>query len=188
VFNIRLTIPAAAWLFLGFIVSGNLFADETEKRRVDISISIFPRIVAVDKSFREKTDADKKALLLFVYENDKDFAREVAARVGADGNNIGGTPIAVRVVGVNEVLPMNEIPVAIFLVEKLSHAQLEKIIAYANARSRLVFSPFSGDVERGVMVGISVTNRVQPYFNLPALKRSKVVINALLIKMSKRYE
>jgi hypothetical protein len=70
----------------------------------------------------------------------------------------------------------------------LKDGDLKKIVKIAEENSCIVFSPFTGDVERGVVVGISVTNRVKPYFNIRALERSKIVINALLMKMSKRYE
>lgn len=187
-FNSKTTISVFVCFLFGIIASGSLFADETEKRRIDISISIFPRIVAVDNHFREKLDKDNNAQLLFVYDSDKTFAQDVAARVGKDGNNIGGMSIMTRVISAADIFPKYDAPVALFIVEKLSDAQLEKISTYAASVSRLVFSPFPGDVERGVMVGISVTNRVKPYFNMSALRRSKVVINALLMKMSKRHE
>jgi hypothetical protein len=182
------TLAVAAYLILGLLVNSSLYADETDDRRLDISVSIFPRVVAVDNHFREKLTSDKKAYLLFVYEEDEDLAQELAGRIGKDDGNIGGMSVVTRVQGVTEALPQDEVPSAIFLVERLSNEHLEKVINYAESTSRLVFSPFSGDVERGVMVGISVTNRVKPYFNLSALRRSKVVINALLMKMSKRYE
>lgn len=185
-FKIKLSV--ALCLLLCLVASNILLADETEKRRVDISVSIFPRIVAVDNHFREKLDKDKKARLLFVYDSDEKFAQNLAERIGNPDHNIGGMPIVARVINVAEELPDEEVPVAIFLVEKLSDTQLAKILDYAESTHRLVFSPYSGEVERGVMVGISVTNRVKPYFNLATLRRSKVVINALLMKMSKRYE
>ena len=142
----------------------------------------------MDNHFRDKLDENKKASLLFVYDSDKKLAQELADRIGDEDNNIGGMSIATRVLSASEVLPDEDIPVAIFLVEKLSDAQLLKVVSYAESAQRLVFSPYTGDVERGVTVGISVTNRVKPFFNLASLRRSKVVINALLMKMSKRYE
>lgn len=187
-FKIKTSFLVFLGLLFGLVVASVVLADETEKRRVDISISIFPRIVAVDNHFREKLNKDKKAQLLFVYDGDKELAQEVADRVGKDGSNIGGMLVVTRVISVDEIMLDGDAPVAIFLVEKLNDAQLKKVISYAESTHRLVFSPYSGDVERGVMVGISVTNRVKPYFNLPMLRRSKVVINALLMKMSKRYE
>lgn len=187
-FKIKRTFLLIGFVLLSLVLSSYVFADETEKRRVDISVSIFPRIVAVDNHFREKLDEDQKARLLFVYDEDESFAQEIADRVGKDGSNIGGMLVSTRVASVAETWPENNPPVAIFLVEKLSDEQLNRVIAYAESVHRLVFSPFSGDVERGVMVGISVTNRVKPYFNLSRLHRANVVINALLMKMSKRYE
>jgi hypothetical protein len=188
VFKITKAFFLIGCVLVSLALSSYAFADETEKRRVDISVSIFPRIVAVDNHFREKLDKDQKARLLFVYDEDESFAQEIADRVGKDGSNIGGMLVSTRVASVADTLPESDIPVAIFLVEKLSDAQLKKVIAYAESTHRLVFSPFSGDVERGVMVGISVTNRVKPYFNLPRLHSADVVVNALLMKMSKRYE
>jgi len=188
VLKTKTKLSLLAFLLMSFVLVSNSFADEAEKRRIDISVSIFPRIVAVDNHFREKLDKNSKAQLLFVYDEDKGLAQEVANRVGSQGSNIGGMVVETHVIRVDEISQLTEAPVAIFIVEKMSDVKLAKIIAYADAVHRLVFSPFSGDVERGVMVGISVTNRVKPYFNLPALRQSKVVINALLMKMSKRYE
>ena len=181
---------ATLWLpvLLGLVAISGLYADETEKRRVDISISIFPRIVAVDNQFRDKLDKEKKTLLLFVYDSDKDFAEDLAARMLSENNNIGGMLVDTRVMSVEEELSATEVPTAIFIVEKLDQVRLEKVMAYAASTHRLLFSPYIGDVERGVMVGVSVTNRVKPYFNVSALRNSEVVINALLMKMSKRHE
>lgn len=167
---------------------GWVVADETDNRRIDISLSIFPRIVAVDNQFREKLDADKKAYLLFVYDKDDKYASELVDRVQKNNANIGGMYVAAKAVSIADDLVEGSPPTAMFIVEKLDDAQLKKVMAFSNKTNRLLFSPFSGDVERGVTVGISVTNRVKPYFNLTSLRESKVSINALLMKMSKRHE
>jgi hypothetical protein len=58
----------AVLLFLTVAVfAANLgYADEEDQRRVDISLSIFPRIVAVDNHFREKLVSKNKVQLLFL--------------------------------------------------------------------------------------------------------------------------
>ncbi|WP_455198522.1 hypothetical protein [Kaarinaea lacus] len=166
------------------------FADEEEKRRVDISLSIFPRIVAVDNDFRDKLVTDSKVKLLFLYSVNEQRAQDLARRIKISGKNIGGKSVMSLASSVSDALSEVETdkPTAIFLTERLSDKDLGRVMAYAEAESRLVFSPFLGDVERGATVGLSVTNRVKPYFNLSTLKRSSIVINALLMKMSKRYE
>jgi len=170
------------------VVAGWVMADEADSRRVDISLSIFPRIVAVDNHFRDKLNAENKAYLLFVYDKNEKYAQQLADRMQEGNANIGGMKIVAKGISVAADLEEDSPPTAIFVVEKLNEAQLNKLIDYSNKASRLLFSPFLGDVERGVSVGISVTNRVKPYFNLFSLRESKVSINALLMKMSKRHE
>lgn len=177
-------------LVMSTVAGGSGYADEEEKRRVDISLSIFPRIVAVDNHFREKLVADNKVQLLFLYSENETRAQDLAKRIKKDGKNIGGMTVMTSALSISSALEKEQAdkPTAIFISERLSEENLNKVMAFAESQNRLVFSPFSGDVERGATVGISVTNRVKPYFNLTTLKRSNIVINALLMKMSKRYE
>lgn len=172
-------------------MAGNLgYVDEGEKRRVDISLTIFPRIVAVDNNFRSKLNSENKVQLVFLYVDEKNRAVALSKSLKKKNKNIGGMEVSVREVSVDELLGAgeDEISTAIFISERLSDDDLKKVITFSQKRGRILFSPFVGDVERGVTVGISVTNRVKPYFNLATLKSSGVVINALLMKMSKRYE
>ena len=177
-------------LTLGAIAGGIGYADEEEKRRVDISLSIFPRIVAVDNAFRTKLDDEGNARLLFLYDKNEERAQELADILREESQSIGGKLVLVSVLSVSgDLANIRQFrPTAIFLSERFNDNDLAKIINFMEEENRLVFSPFSGDVERGVTVGISVTSRIKPYFNLSALHRSKIEINALLMKMSKRYE
>lgn len=176
-------------LALYFIILNLCYADETERRRVDISLSVFPRIIAVDRHLSEKVTNDEKVLLLFIYNRDEKIAKELAQKMENNNSNIGGMGLSVGVMQADELFKYKQnTPTAFFLTERLGEGQLTRVMKYAEENNRLVFSPFSGDVERGVTVGISVTNRVKSFFNLPVLMRSGIEINPLLIKMSKRYE
>ncbi len=173
------------------VVAGNLgYADEEEKRRVDISLTIFPRIVAVDNNFRSKLDSERKVNLVFVYFDGKERAKSLAKVIEEKNKNIGGMGVVASTMAAKDLLSENYKGniTAIFISERLNENIFNKVMAFAEKKNRIAFSPFAGDVERGVTVGISVTNRVKPYFNSSTLKRSGIVINALLMKMSKRYE
>lgn len=185
------SLIAALWLLALAVFAGNLgYADEEDQRRVDISLSIFPRIVAVDNHFREKLVDKNKVRLVFLYVENKKRAENLAERMEQENKNIGGMGVMVSALSISSATKIKDkqSPTAIFISERLSDEDLKAVMAYAETENRLVFSPFSGDVERGATVGISVTNRVKPYFNLLSLKKSRVDINALLMKMSKIYE
>lgn len=165
------------------------FAGETNQRRVEISLSIFPRIVAVDNDFRSKLGPERTARLLFVYDGDPANAKKLSEALLEKTGNIGGMHLVSDVADIKQPLPTgDELPVAIFLAETLDPAKLKIVMDFAREHHRLVFSPFPGDVERGVTVGISVTSRVKPYFNIAALHDTQVDINVILMKVSARYE
>lgn len=190
IFRAQYFVVAIMFVVMGVAADNLGYADEEENRRVDISLSIFPRIVAVDNNFRSKLNADSKVELVFIYREDEERAQSLVELLITKNKNIGGMGVAASAVELENLLSFSKEakPTAIFISERLKDSDLKKIVQIAEENSCIIFSPFTGDVERGVAVGISVTNRVKPYFNIQALKRSKIVINALLMKMSKRYE
>ncbi len=66
--------------------------------------------------------------------------------------------------------------------------QLQTLTAFANAQRLVVFSPFEGDVERGVQSGIAVEARVRPYVNTKALRAAEVRLKSFFMKVAKAYE
>lgn len=171
---------------LGFL---NVYASESIDRRLQISLSIFPKIVAVDNGLREKLDKKNRVLLAFISEFDDGKARELAKAMRSKIKNIAGMSYRVEPVNLGDILAKDSFsPTAIFLTERLSSKRFNTVMDFAMRKKILVFSPFTGDVERGATVGIAITSRVKPYFNMRTLGASSISINALLIKMSKRYE
>lgn len=52
----------------------------------------------------------------------------------------------------------------------------------------LVFSPFTGDVERGAVAGVSVTDRVLPFVNLPQARRAGIQFQAFFLQVARCLE
>lgn len=173
-------------------LSGGLsfaMGDELEARRIKISLAIFPRIVAVDEDIDRKLDAHKHVQLVVAYGRDTVTAQGQASVLMGSVQNIGGRPLVVQVLPVNSLSNDNPATVSgLFIAEKLEDGELERVLQFARQRHIIVFSPFSGDVERGVTAGIAVGSQVKPYFNLAALKLSGVAVNPTLLRISKHYE
>jgi hypothetical protein len=178
----------AGMLFLLCVIPVS-HANEASDRRVQISLPLFPRIVAVDKKFQEKLTEDNRARLVFVYDRDKSKANELAKTVGATNKNIVNVSVDTVSMQLVEQLKENTLtPTAIFVAEPLGEADFKQLVLYSINKGIIVFSPYSGDVERGATVGLAITSRVFPYFNNNTLEASGVEINPILLDMSKRYE
>ena len=178
----------ASMLMFAVIVSTS-FANEAIDRRVQISLPLFPRIVAVDNNFQSKLTDENKARLVFIYDRNKLKAREMASEVGKSNQNIVNIEVDSVSISLKEQLQENTtIPTAIFVAEPLGESDFKELVLYGIKKGIIVFSPYSGDVERGATVGLSITSRVFPYFNNNTLEASGVEINPILLDMSKRYE
>ena len=164
-------------------------AGEIEERRVRISLEIFPRIVAVDMDLRSKLSTNDTVRLLVLFEHDGEGARHISAQMKNSFTNIGGLPVEFVVQKAEQGLKTgNEPPAAVFLADPLSDDAFAAVLKAAIESHVLVFSPFAGDVERGATVGISISSRIQPYFNVSTLVRSHININEKLLSISQRYE
>lgn len=192
-YNLKQIIFVSLLAVIACCVSVNIAsadgASETTDRRVKISLPLFPRIVAVDNQFHQKLTEDNKARLVFIYDRDKSKARELARELGKENRNIVDIEVDSRPVSLKEQLSATaKTPTAIFISEPLREKDFENLVLYGINKGIIIFSPYSGDVERGATVGLSITSRVFPYFNNKTLDASGVEINPILLNMSKRYE
>jgi len=183
-------IKILLWLVSALLVCfTSIYASDASDRRLQIALSIFPKIVAVDTDIRKKLDNNKQLLLAFIYKFDDDKSRQLSNRLKRKTKKIAGLSYKTVMIKLNGRLDSELFsPAAIFLTERLAAKSFSRIMRFAKRNQILVFSPFTGDVERGATVGIAITSRVKPYFNMRTLQDSSISINALLMKVSKRYE
>lgn len=181
-------------LFVGIVLIGvfncnESLAGETSDRRVQISLSIFPRIVALDNNFNSKLSNDGVATLAFVYRNNNEVAKDLVTLTSKRIASLAGRKLLTVAMQLEMQLDaISHKPTALFVSEPLGDIEFQLLLDYAVTHHVLLFSPFLGDVERGATVGIVITSRVRPYFNMNTLTKSSIEINATLIKMSKHYE
>jgi hypothetical protein len=164
-------------------------AGEAEERRVRISLEIFPRIVAVDLDLRSKVSTIDTVRLFVVFERDTEAAHHVSEQMKNAFSNIGGLAVEFVVQNAQQAVTSGmEQAAAVFLSDQLSDDAFAAMMKAAVERHVLVFSPFAGDVERGATVGIAISSRIKPYFNVSTLVQSHININEKLLSISQRYE
>lgn len=159
-------------------------AHEVEDNLVRISLSIFPKLVAVDLEMKDKLTSDDKVRFHVFYDRKKELADAVADHLRKDYPRVGKYATQVTL---GNSLPVDA-PTAILIIERLEEAALKPLIEYGIENHILVFSPFKEDVDRGVTAGMYVAIRVLPYFNRDTLDRSRIKIHRILLRSAKFYE
>ncbi len=168
-------------------LSGNIRADEQEARRVAVGINVFPAFLAADRDIVNKRSPGGQLLLLLVHADQPGSAAKLAAGL-SDKGSIRGIPLKVEIVTLERLREYEDTKVAgIFITQRMGD-DVETLIEFSRDNQTLTFSPFEGDVERGVLGGIVVSDRVLPYINLSAMDAFGIRIKPFFLRIAEHYE
>lgn len=157
-----------------------------EESRAWAGLDLFPSVLAADAEIVDKRGPDGELSLLILYQTDRELAEEMARRLARTGT-IRGIPIRVEIARDPRPLHGTDPPPAgIFLAEPRI-GDLDAVIQFGRENGRLVFSPFAGDVERGVPAGISVSDRILPLVNAEALEVFGLRLKPFFLRIAEVY-
>lgn len=168
--------------------------DEVRERRIRGGLRLFRAILAADEDISRKTDADGRLRLIVLHEQRPDEAKSFAEELAGLGKGkkrgrIRGVPIEVEA---SDDLALESFasdpPAGFFLVESLGDDALARLVAYGIEHGVIVYSPFEGDVDRGVLGGLAIETRVRPYINMQTMRDSQIRIKAFFLKVAKHYD
>ncbi len=165
-------------------------SDDFTDRRVTAGTKIFRALLAADSAISEKKSDKGDLHLCLVYQNDKSnailSANILQSRSKTDIRGINIDPEFV--LSSKFVAQEYQDCAGVFLTEQFSDEKLGKLIEIVRNQQIVLFSPFEGEVERGVLGGIKVESRVLPYINVHALKESNIALKSFFMKIAKTYE
>lgn len=160
-------------------------ADSQDERRVRTGARVFRTLLLADMALERKTGADGR-LDVAVYASDSASLGEVApliAPAAAAGGSSRGPPFAIR--HEQALSEATAPPVALFLATPLGASELDRLVAWSIRHGVILYSPFEGDVERGVLAGVSIEAKVLPYINQRTLDASGVEFKPFFMRVAK---
>lgn len=179
------TLALAAALAAPF--AGTARADGYEDTRVAMGARLFRTLLGADLGLDKKARADGALRVVFFYTSDRKRAEELAAAF-AKGPAIRGLPVTVAVDKDPTFAAHADGPLAgVFLAQAPEAAVLRAIVQFGIARGVIVYSPFEGHVEKGVLGGLAVEAQVKPYINLSTLDASNITLKDFFLKVTKVY-
>lgn len=183
----KAVILAVLALFPLLAPAGTPEAGERERWRVWAGLDLFPSVLAADQDIREKAGPDGTLLLLLLCRDNCPQAEEMARDL-AEIKAIRDIPVTVKTAVPSELARhAGNPPAGIFLTRRFPD-QLADIQAFARGHHRILFSPFAGDLEKGVCAGIAISDRILPQVNLSALKASEIRLKSFFLRIAKAHE
>jgi hypothetical protein len=179
--------PAALLLALA-ILSTSVRADGYDERRVQTGLRLFRAMLAADTQLPSRAGADGQLLVLFVHAGDRHRGEQLAdtfLKRGGVAEPVRGLPVRVEVVSAAGLPAWGGQPAAVFVAEPATGALLRGIVDFGIRRRLIVYSPFEGHVESGVLGGLAIEAQVRPYVNLATLEASSVSLKDFFLKVAK---
>jgi hypothetical protein len=175
---------AAALLLLVF--GGQLFADDVEDRRASAGVRLFRALLAADVDLPKKTGPSGQLLVLFYYVNDSRRASDLAARFVQESKELRGIAVTTEIANDAAMSRLGtRVPAGIFIAQAPSRAPLMGLVRYGISHRVIVYSPFEGHVELGVLGGLSVEAQVRPFLNRATLEASQISLKPFFLSVAK---
>lgn len=182
----RPRLIAAMLLCLLSTLATSLRAQEALEPRLQIGINLLPAVIAANKAVIS-SPPDTELSIYLVYDTNRYLAEQLQLRLARLGS-IHKHRLLITALPLQSLLaiePGN--PGSVFIVEPFDD-RLDELIEFAQQRRILLFSPFAGDVERGVNAGFQVTDKVLPMVNMGSLKQSKIQLKAFFLRIAVKHE
>jgi hypothetical protein len=178
-----------AVVFLLLLVVPLRGADDVQSRRAEFGVRLFRTLLAADLDLAKKTVENNQLLVVFYYVDDKRRAEELAARfVGSPPEKVRDMTVVAEVTNDPAFAKYGtRAPAAVFIAQPPNASLLRSVIKFGIDRRLIVYSPFEGHVERGVLGGIAVEAQVRPFVNLATLEASHVSLKSFFLQVTKVY-
>ncbi|MBN1904690.1 MAG: hypothetical protein JW927_06300 [Deltaproteobacteria bacterium] len=175
-----------ACLALIMFTGEGVYSVESDELRVNAGLDLFPSLITADLDIAKKRGGDGTITLLLLYTDNRSQAISMSYKLG-ELKAIRNIPIRVEVSNDLTMSAYADNPLAgIFLTQPLDE-KLSGVIRFAVNKGIILFSPFQGDVEKGALGGLYISDRVLPYINNSTMKAAGINIKQFFMRVSVIY-
>ncbi len=185
--NNRNAVLTGVLLLLLCMLPLNATANEMEARRIMVGLKLFPAVIAADYLISEKKNEEGYLQLFILYGDNSKQANELATSL-RQIKEIKDIPIRVQIHTFQEFTRKQLPPRAAAFIAEPANGQINAIIQQGISTSTLLFSPFKGDVEKGVHSGLIVSDRILPHVNIKTLNQSGIKLKPFFLRASRQHE
>jgi len=174
---------------LAVALGAPLAADDLADVRAQAGARLFRAFLSADVDLDRKKVEKDQILVVFLYTDDRRRAADLAGSFAGNSKEavtIHGAPVLVELSSDQSLASYgSRVPAGIFLAQAPPLNTLKTIIRYGIDHHVIVYSPFEGHVERGVLGGLAVEAQVRPYVNRSTLDASSITLKPLFFKVTK---
>lgn len=167
----------------------SMFADDIKSYRIDVGLKLFKTLVAADENLGTQINAQGNLRIALLHVDDLTGVEALKATLESTWPKVNQQPVSIELLTIDQLkqqAPPNL--AAIFVAQELLEPERALLIAHSLKHKTVFFSPFEGDVEAGVLAGLSVQATVRPLLNRSTLTQGGYAIKPFYLKVAKYHE
>jgi hypothetical protein len=174
---------------LVLLIAGHALGDDVEDRRANAGVRLFRALMLADTDLSKKTIAPNQLLVVFYYVDDQRRAKDLAARFVQESKELRGLAVSTEVSNDPSMETLGaRTPAGIFFAQSPNRKSIASLVRYGISKHVIVYSPFEGHVELGVLGGLSVEAQVRPFLNHATLEASQISLKPLFLSVAKVFK
>jgi len=186
IINMILIISIILILLTNYINTNAAISSMWSDPRVIVGLDLFPSFLAADNNILNKTNENDKLLIVFIYKYRK-IEVEKMVDYFKKMKELKNKLIDTSVINYDEIDSIQKLkPAGIFIAEPFY--DLSSIVKIGINNRIIIFSPYEGDVEQGILCGIFIGAKILPYINKKTMINSKINFKSFFLRISKYYE
>lgn len=163
-------------------------ADALADRRSVVGLNLFRTFVSADRDLQRHKNQAGQIPIVILYTQSQGVAKRHQEILVKNFSEVKGFLTLIVSQSLDDFLVSERAPAAVFVAEKLRSDERQRLVNISIQQRFLVFSPFEGDVEGGILGGLSVEARVTPMVNMNTLLASNIPLKDFYLSVSRRYE
>lgn len=164
-------------------------AEDVQALRARAGVRFFRSLLAADVDLQKKVVPPDQLLIVFLYVDDARGANDLMARFGEQTKELRGLPVVTEATkDVTLSAYAQRVPAGIFIAQPPSKKALASIIRYGIEHHVIIYSPYEGHVESGVLGGLFVDAQMRPFVNGTTLVASQITLKDFFLKVAKVYQ
>lgn len=181
-------------LSLVLLLSYASLASADDELRVRNGLKMFRSILSADQDIRNKHNKNQAIDIVFLYSGELERAEKHARKFvrmgrGEKKGRIKDMPILIHLARDLSGIEKKSVDAAgLFILSPLDPGAISGIVEYGKKHNIVTYSPFEGDVEQGILSGLTIDTRPKPYINAQVMNASGVRFKSFFLRVAKVYD
>jgi len=174
---------------LAWLVPARIGADDVQVLRARAGVRFFRSLLSADVDLTKKIVPPDQLLIVFVFVDDARGADDLMGRFREQTKELRGLPVVTEMTrDLTLGSYAQRVPAGIFIAQPPGRKALASIIKYGIDHHVIIYSPYEGHVESGVLGGIFVDAQMRPFVNGATLSASQITLKDFFFKVAKVYQ